>query len=173
MHSGKRGRSDLWLNAMHSAKKWWIREFVHPRRPRGGQSGREKRRDKSFQPQAEKFRPCLKTFVAPFNPARLTAPGSPRMEFVPPYIFPLNPDYVAAPSPRPLRSNWLKKHGYILGIFQSKIDCIWNNMRQEGHLVKRIQQYSLGSVRQKGFAIFSLHLKVSAVTKKLKITFLL
>ena len=25
------------------------------------------------------FRPCLKTFVAPFNPARLTAPGSPRM----------------------------------------------------------------------------------------------
>ena len=26
----------------------------HPRRPRGGQSGREKRRDKSFQAQAEK-----------------------------------------------------------------------------------------------------------------------
>ena len=25
------------------------------------------------------FRPWLKTFVAPFNPARLTAPGSPRM----------------------------------------------------------------------------------------------
>ena len=25
------------------------------------------------------FRPCLKTFVAPSNPARLTAPGSPRM----------------------------------------------------------------------------------------------
>ena len=25
------------------------------------------------------FRPCLKTFVAPFNPARLTAPGSPSM----------------------------------------------------------------------------------------------
>ena len=25
------------------------------------------------------FRPCLKTFFAPFNPARLTAPGSPRM----------------------------------------------------------------------------------------------
>ena len=25
------------------------------------------------------FRPCLKTFVAPFLPARLTAPGSPRM----------------------------------------------------------------------------------------------
>ena len=46
-------------------------------------------------------------------------------------------------------------------------------MRQEGHLVKRIQQYSLGSARQKGFAIFSLHLKVSTVTKKLKITFLL
>ena len=46
-------------------------------------------------------------------------------------------------------------------------------MRQEGHLVKRIQQYSLGSVRQKGFAIFSLYLKVSTVTKKLKITFLL
>ena len=28
----------------------------HPRRPRGGQSGREKRRDKSFQAQAEKRR---------------------------------------------------------------------------------------------------------------------
>ena len=26
------------------------------------------------------FRPCLKTFFAPFNPARLTAPGSPRMK---------------------------------------------------------------------------------------------
>ena len=26
------------------------------------------------------FRPCLKTFVAPVLPARLTAPGSPRME---------------------------------------------------------------------------------------------
>ena len=25
------------------------------------------------------FCPCLKTFVAPFNPSRLTAPGSPRM----------------------------------------------------------------------------------------------
>ena len=25
------------------------------------------------------FRPCLKTFVAPFNRARLTTPGSPRM----------------------------------------------------------------------------------------------
>ena len=47
--------------------------LTHPRRPRGGQSGREKRRDKSFQAL------CLKTFVAPFLPARLTAPGSPRM----------------------------------------------------------------------------------------------
>ena len=33
----------------------WISTFLsHPRRPRGGQSGREKRRDKSFQAQAEK-----------------------------------------------------------------------------------------------------------------------
>ena len=88
----------------------------HPRRPRGGQSGRDKRRKESFQAQAVPighnnnkhflcpirsqhsldrlemvrwvgtqglFRPCLKTFVAPFNPARLTAPGSPRM---PPYL---------------------------------------------------------------------------------------
>ena len=47
--------------------------LTHPRRPRGGQSGWEKRRDKSFQAL------CLKTFVAPFLPARLTAPGSPRM----------------------------------------------------------------------------------------------
>ena len=126
----------------------------YPRRPRGGQSGREKRRDESFQEQAEKplgtdshrtiskrssecwllvpnrltaspeffswirtrlllsrhrcpvhspslcvqgkiawpfrngpvrvgtqglFRPCLKTFVAPFLQVRLTALGSPRM----------------------------------------------------------------------------------------------
>ena len=29
--------------------------------------------------RAPLFRPCLKTFVAPFLPARLTAPGSPRM----------------------------------------------------------------------------------------------
>ena len=44
----------------------------HPRRTRGGESGREKRRDESFQVGA-------KTFVAPFLPARLIAPGSPRM----------------------------------------------------------------------------------------------
>ena len=30
------------------------KRILHPRRPRGGQSGREKRRDKSFQAQAEK-----------------------------------------------------------------------------------------------------------------------
>ena len=31
--------------------KWWLR--LHPRRPRGSQSGREKRRDESFQVRAE------------------------------------------------------------------------------------------------------------------------
>ena len=51
MPSGKRERSALWLNAMYSGKKWWIREFV------------------------------------------------------PPYIFPLNSDYVAVRSLRLLRSN--------------------------------------------------------------------
>ena len=30
MHFDKRERSALWLNAMHSGKKWWIREFVPP-----------------------------------------------------------------------------------------------------------------------------------------------
>ena len=30
MHSGKKWRSALWLNAMHPRKKWWIREFVPP-----------------------------------------------------------------------------------------------------------------------------------------------
>ena len=30
MHSGKKWRSALWLNAMHSSKKWWLREFVPP-----------------------------------------------------------------------------------------------------------------------------------------------
>ena len=37
------------------------------------------------------FRLCLKTFVAPFLPARLTAPGSPRMQFeTPPVVSPRN-----------------------------------------------------------------------------------
>ena len=40
---------------------------THPRRPRGSQSGRVKRHDKSF------------LFVTPFLPARLTALGSLRM----------------------------------------------------------------------------------------------
>ena len=66
--------------------------LIHPRRPRGGQSslehprrsrgsqpGRVKSRDECFQAC---FRPCLKTFVALFLPAWLTAPGSPRMENV-------------------------------------------------------------------------------------------
>ena len=53
----------------------------HPRRPRGSQPGRVKKRDECFQAWAEElFRPCLKTFVAPFLPAWLTAPGSPRMQ---------------------------------------------------------------------------------------------
>ena len=53
----------------------------HPRKPRGSRSGWVKRRDNCFQAWAEElFRPCLKTFVAPFLPAWLTAPGSPRME---------------------------------------------------------------------------------------------
>ena len=39
-------------------------------RPRGSQSGREKRRDESFQ---------VRVFVAPFLPTRLTAPRSLRM----------------------------------------------------------------------------------------------
>ena len=30
MHSGKKYRSALWLNAMHCGKKWWIWEFVTP-----------------------------------------------------------------------------------------------------------------------------------------------
>ena len=55
---------------------------THPRRPRSSQSGREKRRDDSFQVRAkELFRPYLKTFVPPSLPTRLTAPGSPRMVY--------------------------------------------------------------------------------------------
>ena len=30
MHFGKKCRSALWLNAMHSGKKWWIQEFILP-----------------------------------------------------------------------------------------------------------------------------------------------
>ena len=53
----------------------------HSRRPKGNQSGREKRRDESFQARAEEpfFCSCLETFVALFLPARLTVSGSPRM----------------------------------------------------------------------------------------------
>ena len=55
---------------------------AHPRRPRGSQSGREKRRNESFQVRAkELFRPYFKTFVPPFLPTQLTAPGSPRMVY--------------------------------------------------------------------------------------------
>ena len=55
----------------HNQVRW---DEFHPRRPRGSQSGRVKRRDKSFQAWAELFRLWLKTFFAPFLPARLTAP---------------------------------------------------------------------------------------------------
>ena len=50
------------------------RAIIHPRIPRGSQSGRVKRRDERFQ--------ALKTFVPPFLPTRLTAPGSPRMAII-------------------------------------------------------------------------------------------
>ena len=50
---------------------------THPRRPRGSQSGREKRRDESFQV----LRLYFKTFVPTSLPTRLTAPGSPRMVY--------------------------------------------------------------------------------------------
>ena len=49
----------------HNQVRW---DEFHPRRPRGSQSGRVKRRDKSFQAWAELFRLWLKTFVAPFLP---------------------------------------------------------------------------------------------------------
>ena len=55
---------------------------TQPRRPRGSQSSREKRRDESFQVRAkELFRPYFKTFVPSSLPTRLTAPGSPRMVY--------------------------------------------------------------------------------------------
>ena len=50
---------------------------THPRRPRGSQSRREKRRDESFQVLC----PYFKTFVPPSLPTQLTAPGSPRMVY--------------------------------------------------------------------------------------------
>ena len=59
--------------------------LCHPRRPRGSESGRRKRRDKL----------CLKTFVAPFLPARLTAPGSPRMGLCLPSLIFLSPRLVS------------------------------------------------------------------------------
>ena len=49
------GRFNLWH---------YGRLAAHPRRPRGGQSGREKRCDKSFQAQAEK--PWVPTLTGPF-----------------------------------------------------------------------------------------------------------
>ena len=64
---------------MQNAITFQMRKEPHPRRPRGSQSGRVKRRDESFQAW-RLFHPWLKTFVAPVNPARLTTPGSPRMK---------------------------------------------------------------------------------------------
>ena len=64
---------------MQNAITFQMRKEPHPGRPRDSQSGRVKRRDESFKAW-RLFRPWLKTFVAPFNPARLTAPGSPRMK---------------------------------------------------------------------------------------------
>ena len=58
------GQSDTLLNSSRFGQHMQLRKKCC----RGGQSGREKRREKSFQ-----------SFQAPFLPARLTAPGSPRM----------------------------------------------------------------------------------------------
>ena len=51
----------------------------HPRRPRDSQSGREKRRDESFQVRAKE---PLENFVVPFLPTQLTAPGSSRIAYI-------------------------------------------------------------------------------------------
>ena len=69
-------RNAVWLNAMHSGRKWWIREFV------------------------------------------------------PPYIFPLNPDYVAARSLRSLRINkgWKSSNLWnFLGYWWYK--CLFTKLR--------------------------------------------
>ena len=55
------------------------------------------------------FRPCLKTFVAPFLPARLTAPGSPRMRSHP---------------PKPISSE-VRTHGGSDGSWQQKCQSCW------------------------------------------------
>ena len=81
-HSGKKECSSLWLNAMHSGKKVWLREFV------------------------------------------------------PPYIFPLNPDYVAA---RSLRSLCSKKNCKAKGnnkgkktmLFVLKHGWVYNKMKRK------------------------------------------
>ena len=44
-------------------------------------------------------------------------------------------------------------------------------MRQKGHPVKWIQQYSLDPVRKNFLVLLSLHFKVSTVTEELKIAF--
>ena len=51
------------LILMNSISKF-MSACLHPRRPRGGQSGREKRRNKSFQAQAEK--PWVLALTGPF-----------------------------------------------------------------------------------------------------------
>ena len=59
-------------------------------------------------------------------------------------------------------------------MFQPQIDNrIWNSVRQKGHPVKWIPQYSLDSERKNYLVLLSLHFKVSTVTKELKIAFLL
>ena len=46
---------NLVVRAARGSREDCKRIAIHPRRPRGGQSGREKRRDKRFQAQAEKL----------------------------------------------------------------------------------------------------------------------
>ena len=53
-------------------------EKHHPQ-TQGQSVGPEEKTRRKF-PSTGTVRSCLKTFVAPFLPARLTAPGSPRME---------------------------------------------------------------------------------------------
>ena len=48
-----------------------VSDNTHPRKPRGSQSVLVKKTRRKL--------PCLKNFVAPFLPARLAAPGSPRI----------------------------------------------------------------------------------------------
>ena len=71
-------------------KKGDAYRITHSRRPRGGGGGVSRAGLKGATKVFKHGLMCLKTFVAPFLPARLTAPGSPRIRITRQWHFDYN-----------------------------------------------------------------------------------